>query len=219
MLDVRYHRKIAQFKKRMASIGGLLDVVVIVAYINTIAFAFILLVCPPKIALSYVATFGRETVILLLMLPGIASVNDRHKELLNAVANTSKDEPSSDYASPAITASTSTSNFLAYNSNSQLNNNQQQVLRAWEHSTPSTPNSTIDRKENSNKKGDGNNATAAVGEWYVGQTASGKWGGCFVCFHVYAMLIVKVYLSCVLECVYMLYVTTMNLPLSFSALY
>ena len=82
----RYHRKVGQFQRRMANIGNLLNVVVIVCYINTMAFGFILLVCPASIALSYLATFGREPVILMLMLPGIADVNDRHKDLLNAVA-------------------------------------------------------------------------------------------------------------------------------------
>lgn len=81
----RYYRKLNQFRSRMVSIASLLDVVVIVAYINTAAFGFILLVCPAEIALSYVATFGRETVILLLMLPGIAAVNDRHTELMRRV--------------------------------------------------------------------------------------------------------------------------------------
>lgn len=82
----RYCRKLAQFRSRMANIGSLMDFVVIVAYINTLAFGLILLVCPPPIALSYISTFGREPVILLLTLPAIAAVNDRHPDLLRCVA-------------------------------------------------------------------------------------------------------------------------------------
>lgn len=92
MTTARYYRKLNQFRRRMAHIGGLLDTVVMVAYINTIAFGFILVVCPPDIALSYMATFGREPIILLLILPDIAAVNDRHSELLRAVAESDVSE-------------------------------------------------------------------------------------------------------------------------------
>jgi hypothetical protein len=76
-----------KFVHQIDRISSVLDIVVVVAYINTITYFIILLIIPSYISLSYLATFGRETIILFMVLPDIATVNDMHTELVRVIVD------------------------------------------------------------------------------------------------------------------------------------
>ena len=77
----------SKFVRQIDRIASVLDIVVVVAYINTLTYFVILLIIPSYISVSYLATFGRETVILFMVLPDLATVNDIHSELVRIIVD------------------------------------------------------------------------------------------------------------------------------------